>query len=73
MSGAFGTQAFQQSRHARRIYVGGFPPNYGDEEALKFFLNSVIAKGLGEPNDNSYVLSIYVNQKKCFAFVELRK
>jgi hypothetical protein len=72
MSGAFGTQAFQQSRHARRIYVGGFPPNYGDEEALKFFLNSVIAKGLGEPNDNSYVLSIYVNQKKCFAFVELR-
>lgn len=72
MSAAFGTQAFQQSRHARRIYVGGFPPNYGDEEALKFFLNSVIAKGLGEPNDNSYVLSIYVNQKKCFAFVELR-
>lgn len=35
-------------------------------------MNSVIAKGLGEPSDNSYVLSIYVNQKKCFAFVELR-
>ena len=72
MSSVYATQAFQQSRHARRIYIGGFPPNYGDEEALKFFLNSVIAKGLGEPNDNSYVLSIYVNQKKCFAFVELR-
>lgn len=64
--------AFQQTRHARRIYVGGIPPNYADEEALKYFLNSVIAKGIGEENDNSYVLSMYINQKKCFAFVELR-
>lgn len=64
--------AFQQTRHARRIYVGGIPPNYADEEALKTFLNSVISKGLGEQTDNSHVLSIYINQKKCFAFVELR-
>lgn len=65
-------QAFQQTRHARRLYVGGVPPNYTDEEELKHFLNSVIAKGLGEANDNSFVLSIYINQKKCFAFIELR-
>jgi hypothetical protein len=64
--------AFQQTRHARRIYVGGIPPNYADEEALKYFLNSVIAKGMSVENDNTYVLSMYINQKKCFAFVELR-
>ena len=60
------------SRHARRIYVGGVPPNYADEEALKNFLNDVISRGLGEENDHSYVLSIYMNQKKCYSFVELK-
>jgi hypothetical protein len=62
----------QQTRHARRIYVGGIPPNWIDEDALRNFINSVIAQGLGEPNDHSYVLSVYINQKKCFAFVELK-
>lgn len=59
------------TRHARRIYVGGIPPAYADEEMLTSFLNSVFSKGLGVENDNSYVLSMYINQKKCFAFVEL--
>jgi len=59
------------TRHARRIYVGGIPPAYADEEMLTSFLNTVFSKGLGVDNDNSYVLSMYINQKKCFAFVEL--
>jgi hypothetical protein len=62
----------QQTRHARRIYVGALPPNYIDEDGLRSFMNSVIAQGLGEENDHSYVLSVYINQKKCFAFVELK-
>lgn len=62
----------QQTRHARRIYVGGIPPNLIDEDGLRNFLNSVIARGLNEENDESYVLSVYINQKKCFAFVELK-
>ena len=66
------SQQAQQFRHARRIYLGGIPPNYADEDALKNFLNNVISKGLGEENDYSYVVSIYINQKKCFAFVELK-
>eukprot|EP01038_Epipyxis_sp_PR26KG_P008410 gene8410-11373_t len=65
-------QAFQQTRHARRIYIGGIPPNYINEDDLRDFLNEVISKGLNEDNDSSYVLSIYINQKKCFAFVELK-
>lgn len=62
----------QQTRHARRIYIGGIPPNYTDEDGLRNFLNNVISQGLGEENDQSYVLSIYLNHKKCFAFVELK-
>ena len=62
----------QQTRHARRIYVGGIPPGFADEELLKAFLNNVISKGLNEENDNSYVLSVYINQKKYFAFVEFK-
>jgi hypothetical protein len=58
------------TRHARRIYVGGIPPNYSDEEELRNFFNKVIAKGLGIENDNSFVISVYMNQKKCYAFVE---
>jgi hypothetical protein len=62
----------QQTRHARRIYIGGIPPNYTDEDGLRSFINQVVAQGLGEENDHSYVLSVYINHKKCFAFVELK-
>ena len=62
----------QQTRHARRIYVGGIPLGFADEDSLKSFLNAVISKGLNEENDNSYVLSLYINQKKCFTFVEFK-
>jgi arginase family enzyme len=62
----------QQTRHARRIYVGGLPPNFIDEDGLRGYLNSVVAQGLGEENDHSYVLSVYINHKKCFAFIELK-
>lgn len=62
----------QQTRHARRIYVGGIPPNYTNEDGLWAFINAVVAQAMGEENDGSYVLSVYINHKKCFAFVELK-
>lgn len=62
----------QQTRHARRLYVGGIPQNYANEELIIKYFNSIISEGLGEENDNSYVNSVYINHKKCFAFVELK-
>lgn len=62
----------QQTRHARRIYVGGIPPNYIDEDGLRAFFNGAIAQGMAEENDHSYVVSVYIDMKKCFAFVELK-
>jgi hypothetical protein len=62
----------QNLRHARRLYVGGIPPGHTNEEQLTLYLNDVISKCLNEENMNqSYLLSIYVNHKKCFAFIEL--
>ncbi len=62
---------FVQTRHARRLYVGGLPPNVADEELLKNFLQDVIAKALGHTKPQDYILSIYINKAKGFAFIEL--
>eukprot|EP01038_Epipyxis_sp_PR26KG_P012716 gene12716-17053_t len=61
-----------QTRHARRIYIGGIPPSNCDEDSVRNFVNHVISKGINEENDNSYVMSVYIHPKRCFAFVELK-
>jgi hypothetical protein len=86
--GGYSTLDTQNSRHARRLYVGGIPPGHTSEEQLKLYLNDVIHKCLSDdpvgrgPSPSlsstspsftspSYILSIYMNHKKCFAFIEL--
>jgi hypothetical protein len=64
--------ATHSSRHARRLYVGGIPPAHTNEEQLKAYLNEVISMCLEEENNDTYILSIYTNHKKCFAFIELK-
>lgn len=59
------------TRHARRVYVGGIPPGHTQEDQVKTFLNEVISNCMDEDHTNTYILSIYMNHKKCFAFVEL--
>ncbi|OQR86675.1 splicing factor U2af large subunit [Achlya hypogyna] len=66
-------QAFagnQHSRHARRLYVGGF----GDvpEQEIERFFNEVIDKALGERQEHGSVVSVYINRERHFAFVELK-
>eukprot|EP01041_Mallomonas_annulata_P004139 gene4139-8227_t len=66
------TDNMKQSRHARRLYIGSIPQNYANEELLTRFLNYAISLGLDEdPEVASYILSVYMNPKKYFAFVEL--
>ena len=66
------SSSIHNSRHARRLYVGGIPQNQTSEELLQHFLNDVCSKCMEEENDGSYVISVYMNHKKCFAFVELK-
>ncbi|KAF1322425.1 Splicing factor u2af large, partial [Globisporangium splendens] len=60
----------QQTRHARRIYVGGI----GDvnEAEISEFFNDVIDRALGERQEGGAVVSVYINRERHFAFVELR-
>ena len=64
----------QQTRHARRLYVGGLPAGTQEEELLRFF-SSVIDRATapyGVPDmTGPAVVQTYINTEKCFGFVEL--
>ncbi|OWZ22168.1 Splicing factor U2AF [Phytophthora megakarya] len=66
---AFAGQS-QQTRHARRLYVGGI----GEiaEQEITLFFNDVIDRALGEKQEGGSVVSVYINRERHFAFVELR-
>eukprot|EP01038_Epipyxis_sp_PR26KG_P008271 gene8271-11196_t len=61
----------EQTKNARKLYIGGIPPNYTTETELREFLNFVISKGLSEDMVRSYIVSLYVDTKKWFAFMEV--
>lgn len=57
----------QQTRHARRLYIGGCPKT--TEEEMSNFFNDVINRALEVPIDGGAVASVYVSQEKvrwCF-------
>lgn len=82
LSGAVGPASFgphpgtfmgggaQQTRHARRIYVGGIG-EVSEMEITEFF-NDVIDRALGEKQEGGAVVSVYINRERHFAFVELK-
>eukprot|EP00854_Cymbomonas_tetramitiformis_P010820 gene10820-12802_t len=69
-----GGASLQQTRHARRVYVGGLPVGTTETEITLYF-NSLMTTtnacsasvGPGAP-----VVSVYINHEKKFAFVEFR-
>ena len=63
----------QQTKHARRLYVGGIAPDTSEDE-LGSFLEETINKSVvctWDDNRNS-ILNVYINREKCFAFVEVK-
>jgi len=63
----------QQTRHARRLYVGNLPTNLKDKDVHHFF-KGVIHKALGEDEHSSEdpILSVYINDERRFAFIEFK-
>ena len=62
--------AAMQTRHARRIYVGGIPARVTEIEIANFF-NDVVARALAPARlDGPPVVKVYLNLEKCYAFVE---
>ena len=64
------TSVMQQTKNARRLYVGGIPAGTEELEVTRFF-NDLITKATGGSEGACPVLSVYINHEKCFAFVEL--
>ena len=63
----------QQTKHARRIYIGGIGNNAVDKD-IEAFMRDVIFRALAPskpPGGGDPVLSSYVNRDKCFCFLEL--
>jgi splicing factor U2AF 65 kDa subunit len=62
----------QQTKHARRIYIGGIGAN-GSEREMEAFIRDVIFKAMApaKPTGGDPVLTSYVNRDKCFCFLEL--
>lgn len=64
----------QQTRHARRIYVGHLPEGITDDQLGRFFLDS-IAKAQGRRDATGIpdpILNVYINQERRFAFIEFK-
>jgi splicing factor U2AF 65 kDa subunit len=63
----------QVTRHARRLYVGGIPPNSTENDIANFF-RTVISQSLSprELDGKDPVVSVFINREKSFAFVELQ-
>eukprot|EP00736_Rhodelphis_marinus_P005695 Rmarinus@m.1825 len=64
----------QQTRHARRIYLGNIPLD-STEAAIQEFVNHTMWMARAtetSPEAGGCVLSVYINYEKRFAFVEFR-
>ncbi|KAL2631736.1 hypothetical protein R1flu_016422 [Riccia fluitans] len=59
-------------RHARRVYVGGFPPMSNEQTIVAYFSQVMSAVGGNTAGPGDDVVNVYINQEKKFAFVEMR-
>lgn len=61
----------QQTRHARRLYLGNLPPNVHEQEVHDFFLDALCTT-METPLEEDPILSVYINHERCFAFLEFK-
>lgn len=69
----------QQTRHARRLYIGQLPPNLTEQEVHVFFRDaietSILPDSPGTVNgrlDDDPILSVYINHERRFCFLEFK-
>ena len=72
--GAAGAAALtpQQTRHARRLYIGQLPEGGCTKDELRAFFNATFAAIAVAPSAGDAVLDVYLNVEKRFAFVEFK-
>ena len=63
----------QQTRHARRLYIGQLPPNVTEGELHTFFRQAIEQALVSKPTDDQDpILSVYINNERRFCFLEFR-
>uniref|UniRef100_A0A803L810 Splicing factor U2af large subunit n=1 Tax=Chenopodium quinoa TaxID=63459 RepID=A0A803L810_CHEQI len=62
----------QATRHARRVYVGGLPPEANEQSVAIFFSHVMASIGGNTAGPGDAVVNVYINHEKKFAFVEMR-
>ena len=65
-------QVPQQTRHARRLYIGHLPPNVTEEELHVFFRTAILQALVDPPADDDPILSVYINHERRFCFLEFK-
>jgi len=61
----------QQTRHARRLYVGNLPEGMAEDELHALF-RQAIDHASPEPLAEDPILSVYINQERRFCFLEFK-
>ncbi|CAJ1915907.1 unnamed protein product [Cylindrotheca closterium] len=63
----------QQTRHARRLYIGNLPAQVTEQDLQDFFRNA-IHQALVHKVDNNEdpILSVYINHERRFCFLEFK-
>lgn len=60
------------TRHARRVYVGGLSSMANEQSVATFFSQVMEAVGGNTAGPGEAVVNVYINHEKKFAFVEMR-
>lgn len=65
----------QQTRHARRLYVGNLPLNIAEHQIMNAFREAIqltLQPGPGVDLNEDPILSVYINQERRFCFLEFK-
>jgi len=61
----------QQTRHARRLYIGNLPMDVTEDSLHKFFREAIETALVKKINEDP-ILSVYINQERRFCFLEFK-
>ena len=67
----------QQTRHARRLYVGNLPIGVTEQQIHHTFRTAIIkclvpGSGIPDPSVEDPILSVYINHERRFSFLEFK-
>lgn len=63
----------QQTRHARRLYIGHLPPHVTEQELHVFFRSAIEQALIHKLQDGEDpILSVYINHERRFCFLEFK-